>query len=448
MRSPMLSVLTGFLFAVSCIDCVAQSERTLHTSPQSIDEIGYRVGEPIRHKNLAIFPVLSKTEQNADRYITLDEGLRAHSVEVVEVGANRNVWLPAFVTESAVFVEAARAQSAMTRRNAQVGRSNAQAVPANADKAQRRAALQATLAYFQTNENSGANEVNRLMVVNRSSKPLYLMPGEVVVGGDQDRTIGEETIIEANGKPVSIDVFCVEHGRWGGRQVAQSAPLLRALGGAATPAEIESSARRAKAGDFVATTGPLGKAGRVAVQSAKSQQAVWDNVAKTNAALKVDSESGAFTEAYAAKPVRDDLEPFVAALSAKVGSTSRVVGAVVAINGKIESVDVFESTPLFRKLWPKLLKSYALDAVSADAAKPASKNNQVGQDKSVFKEASVADASAFLSKILQGAVSETKQTKSGLVVQHREAKDVTSYSAGGMGGGMGGAPIHAAGYSR
>jgi hypothetical protein len=445
MRSPMLPVLTGFLFAVSCIDCVAQSERTLHTSPQSIDEIGYRVGEPIRHKNLAIFPVLSKTEQNADRYITLDEGLRAHTVEMIEIGANRNGWLPAFVTESAVFVEAARANSSAARRNAQGGRSIAQADPANIDKT---AALQAGLAYFQTNENSGANEVNRLMVVNRSSKPLYLMPGEVVVGGDQDRTIGEETIIEANGKPVSIDVFCVEHGRWGGRDVAQSAPLLRALGGAGTPVELESSARKAKAGKFVATTGPLGKAGRVAVQSAKSQQAVWDNVAKTNAALKVDSESGAFTEAYAAKPVRDDLEPFVAALSAKVGSTSRVVGAVVAINGKIESVDVFESTPLFRKLWPKLLKSYALDAVSADAAKQASKNNQVGQDKSVFKEASVADASAFLSKILQGAVSETKQTKSGLVVQHREAKDVTSYSAGGMGGGMGGAPIHAAGYSR
>ena len=444
MRSPMLPVLTGFLFAVSCIDCVAQSERTRRPSSQSIEEIGYSVGEPIRHKNLAIFPVLSTTDQNADRYITLDEGLRNHRVDVVEIGA-RNVWLPAFVTESAVFVEAARAQSATTHRNAQRGRPNAQAVPTNTDKGQRSAALQAALAYFQTNENSGANEVNRLMVVNRSGKPLYLMPGEVIVGGDQDRTIGEETIIEANGKPVSIDVFCVEHGRWGGREVAQSAPLLRALGGAATPAELESSAQQAKAGKFVATTGPLSKAGRVAVQSAKSQEAVWDNVAKTNAALRVDAESGAFTEAYAAKPVRDDLEPFVAALSAKVGSKSRVIGVVVAINGKIESVDVFESTPLFRKLWPKLLKSYALDAVSSGAAKAAPNRTE---NKSVAKEASVSDASAFLSNILQGAVSDTKQTKSGLVVQHREAKDVTSYSAGGMGGGMGGAPIHAAAYSR
>jgi hypothetical protein len=38
---------------------------------------------------------------------------------------------------------------------------------------------------------------------------------------------------------------------------------------------------------------------------------------------------------------------------------------VVAVNGKVESLDVFQSTPQFRNLWPKLLKSYALDAAHA-----------------------------------------------------------------------------------
>ena len=48
---------------------------------------GFMVGTPVRYKNLTIFPVLSKAELNSDRFITLDEGLRAHSVEVLEMGA-------------------------------------------------------------------------------------------------------------------------------------------------------------------------------------------------------------------------------------------------------------------------------------------------------------------------------------------------------------------------
>src|SRR5262249_38844150 len=47
----------------------------------------YVVIEPIQHQNLTIFPVLSKTPQIEDPFITLDEGLRAGTVEIREVGA-------------------------------------------------------------------------------------------------------------------------------------------------------------------------------------------------------------------------------------------------------------------------------------------------------------------------------------------------------------------------
>src|SRR6185295_16416151 len=48
-------------------------------------------------------------------------------------------------------------------------------------------------------------DVNTLMVLNTSGKPLYLMPGEIITGGQQDRTIGEEVVIEPGEKPVAID---------------------------------------------------------------------------------------------------------------------------------------------------------------------------------------------------------------------------------------------------
>src|SRR5690242_16159782 len=45
------------------------------------------VGEPIRHGNLMIFPVSSRAAKTADRFITLDEGLKSGKVVVMEQGS-------------------------------------------------------------------------------------------------------------------------------------------------------------------------------------------------------------------------------------------------------------------------------------------------------------------------------------------------------------------------
>jgi hypothetical protein len=41
-----------------------------------------------------------------------------------------------------------------------------------------------------------------------------------------------------------------------------------------------------------------------------------------------------------------------------------VIGYAFAINGKVNSADLYGSKPLFRKLWPKLLKASAVEAVA------------------------------------------------------------------------------------
>ncbi len=45
------------------------------------------IGKPIAFKNISIFPVASKTPRSEDRYMTLEEGLKAESIQVYEVGA-------------------------------------------------------------------------------------------------------------------------------------------------------------------------------------------------------------------------------------------------------------------------------------------------------------------------------------------------------------------------
>jgi ARG/rhodanese/phosphatase superfamily protein len=394
---------------------------------------GFIVGTPVRYKNLAIFPVLSKAELNSDRFITLDEGLRSHSVEVLEMGAGQSR-LDRRIPAGQIGGDQRAVPQASIQSRPNAPSTDVQAAPPTRNPE--------PSGPFDDENVSSTNQVNRLLVVNRSGKPLYLMPGEVIVGGSQDRAIGEEMTVAPTGKPVPIDVFCVEHGRWGIRDVGPATRVLASLEPAASPAEEKERLEAVSKDKFVVTAGSLSKATRQAVQSGEGQQAVWDSVAKANRAVNMRSNSGAFTFNYSDPKVLKKLQPYLKSLNEAVAGQNRVVGGVVAINGKIESLDVFESTPLFRKLWPKLLKSHALDALS------------VSGQKGAAKRCDVAEATAFLSSTLEGAARETKTTKGGLIVTRREAKVGVCYSASagaakegqGMGGGVGGS-VHSAAYA-
>src|SRR6267378_3346624 len=126
---------------------------------------GYKVLEPIRHGNLTVFPVLASKSYPTGEFLTLDEGLRSGEVVVTEYGNVRG----------------------LIRRHP----------PGISPAIQREGA-----------------EVNRLVLVNNSRRPLLLLAGEIVAGGKQDRVIGKDRIVPAESDPVDLSVFCVEPGRW------------------------------------------------------------------------------------------------------------------------------------------------------------------------------------------------------------------------------------------
>jgi hypothetical protein len=69
--------------------------------------------------------------------------------------------------------------------------------------------------------------------------------------------------------------------------------------------------------------------------------------------------------------------PYQAALLA-AGQRSGVIGAVFAINGRVEGAEIYQSGSLFRAMWPKLLRAYAIRALVAgpvDHAMPPSVND-------------------------------------------------------------------------
>jgi hypothetical protein len=90
----------------------------------------------------------------------------------------------------------------------------------------------------------------------------------------------------------------------------------------------------------------------------------------------------------------------------------------MAVNGKVEAMDVFGSTPLFRKLWPKLLRSYALDAANVEDGEKAGKLS------------TREDAREFLASALEGKEESKTEVDGGLVVTRRSSGDVVGFGAG------------------
>ena len=199
---------------------------------------------------------------------------------------------------------------------------------------------------------------------------------------------------------------------------------------------ISSLSKAADRGKFVVSAISLNKGARLAAQAGKGQEEIWKEVALANSMLKVSAMSGAFTQNYVDANVRKQLQPYIDKLRKPISERRKIVGVIVAINGKIEAVDVFESTPLFRKLWHKLLKSYALDAVAA------------ADDSKTEKSCTVADAKAFLESCSAARVEEKTKTTGGLVVTKRVSdRGAVSFSFGGGMGGFGGG-VHSSGCSK
>ncbi len=356
---------------------------------------GLSVAEPIQSGNMVVFPVVSDVPRTMDRFVTLDEGLAAGTVQVAETGS----------VPGAVFAAPRRA-----------GRGNGNPVlggtpllspqPSNLDDD-----------WLDLDIDLDSANVDTLMVRNQSGKPLYLMPGEVVVGGQQDRTVAEPSLLASTGKWQPFDAYCVEHGRWTPRSDEETSTLVASLG-EYDPAsgDVQEMVDDASNGRFVTSGVALNVPIRRAVQEGRGQDVVWQEVDAQNLAADVAraTETQAFSANYASPAVQEALKPYVADLQNAVANTEQVVGVVVAIDGHVVASDVFESTPLFRKLWPKLLKSYALDAHTGRTVVDGSAN------------LNVVDAESFLETAFVGEGRDTGRGR-GITLHERRARGVYAY---------------------
>ena len=110
----------------------------------------------------------------------------------------------------------------------------------------------------------------------------------------------------------------------------------------------------------------------------QNQQEVWNEVAKSRTAFaeklnapeaRVFSGSSSYAMAVQSGAVQRQIDSIAAPIDESYKKmiqrlrAEKAIGAVLAINGEPIWVDVFASSALLEKYWPKLIRSYAAEAL-------------------------------------------------------------------------------------
>ena len=220
------------------------------------------------------------------------------------------------------------------------------------------------------------SEVDELAIENVSTaEEVFVQAGDIVKGGRQDRVLRVDVIVPAKSGKMPIDAFCVEHGRWSQRGLEKADHFSVSEGMIATK-DLKLAARRDA-----------------------SQARVWSEVntaqAKLSAGVARDVRSDLSESSLQLALENEEVQESAAAYTNKLlpvteGATD-VIGFVFAINNKLNSADVYASNAMFKRFWPRLLKTAAIEAIAERALNE--KNEPV----------SIAGTGEFLVAIERGA---------------------------------------------
>jgi len=195
-------------------------------------------------------------------------------------------------------------------------------------------------------EVSQGGSVPELLIETKGGRPVLAIDGEELIGAKQNRVVNVSILLAAQAQ-TRIPVSCTEAGRW-----RHESPEFMA-----SPQAMYPEARARKVRDVSAT-----------LKSQRSyrgdQGAVWHSIDSKLGAMGQAAPTRAMSELYAGRS--GTIEEFVRAFAPVEGQ----VGAVYAIGGRVVGLDGFDAPSTWRAYAPRLVRGYALDALSTVAPAP------------------------------------------------------------------------------
>jgi hypothetical protein len=227
---------------------------------------------------------------------------------------------------------------------------------------------------LEVTEVSDGGSVPQLKVHNKDCLPVFLMAGEHLCGGKQNRVLNA-SILVAGQTELPIPVSCVERGRW----------AYRAAHFAGSGSSSHSRLRRQMHADVTASYRSSG--------AARSDQGrVWSEVDRKL------SETGSHSPTSHLHQCYEDTEMALAPVVEQLAVPEGACGAVFAYGGRIVGFDLFDRPATLARLWGKLIRAYAIDARAAGEAATVSAEQvrawltgAAAAKEEVFKSAGLGD---------------------------------------------------------
>lgn len=185
-------------------------------------------------------------------------------------------------------------------------------------------------------------QVGAVQVKNSGPLKAFVLSGEMILGGKQDRILSSDTVIPNDNKWHTVEVFCVEQGRWQGQKMKFEG------GGALAHAQLRKAALSGSQGE------------------------VWSEVQRKNTAHASNSATQTYRRTVQKPELREKIAYYRDHIRRQLPDSS-LVGFVFAVNGRTRVADLFANPVLLSDLQDKLLSAYILEALEDQLDKRAPK---------------------------------------------------------------------------
>jgi shikimate kinase len=183
-------------------------------------------------------------------------------------------------------------------------------------------------------------KVNKLVVKKDSDVAIIALGGGIVIGGWQNRLIGPDVYLSADVTEATLDVYCAEQGRWAGSKAFSVAEYLAV-------SELRKKSYNAEEQDYI-----------------------WKSIKEIRKSQKVYSLNKSYHKLYEKRTVKKQVaavEKAFSDLKERLKNKPHTIGIAVLVNGEIVAADLFVNNHLLMRYMDQLLRTYAVDAVIAQA---------------------------------------------------------------------------------
>ncbi len=205
--------------------------------------------------------------------------------------------------------------------------------------------LQKGLVKIKERGNYLVDNINILLIENRSNQNLLLKSGDIISGGRQDRVIAKDTILPPGKQQYTIPVYCIEENRWSNHE---------------KKFEYKGSAAAGL---------------QKIIDSVHNQTKLWGEIRKL---LKVNNQTS--SSSYAAlltnKKIVDTSNQYVRYFLQQFNKRdSSMVGFIASTGSHVLGAEVFVTADLFYQTLSSLLFKYSTEAI-LNGSKAAGNNHK------------------------------------------------------------------------